>query len=60
MGDGASWWVVPWSSAWRLAVLRGRGTEGEKPLWSRHRGVVPDRARLRKEARVVVQGARVL
>ena len=28
------------------AALRGQGTEGEKPLWSRRRGVVPRRGRL--------------
>jgi hypothetical protein len=42
-----------------LALLCGQGTEGEKPLWSRRRGVVPRRAWLRKGARVLAQGARV-
>jgi hypothetical protein len=41
-----------------LAALCCQGIEGEKPLWPRDRGVVPRRVRLRKEARVVVQGAR--
>jgi hypothetical protein len=43
-----------------FAAGRGQGTEGEKPLWERRRAVVLRRERLRKEARVSAQGARVL
>jgi hypothetical protein len=42
-----------------LAALRGQGSEGVKPLWSRGRGVVPRRERLRSPARVLAQGARI-
>ena len=35
-------WVVRVAAA----GLRGQGTEGEKPLWLRRRGVVPRRGRL--------------
>jgi hypothetical protein len=33
-----------------LAALRGQGNDAEKPLWSRQRGVVPRRVRLRRRA----------
>jgi hypothetical protein len=51
--------VLSWSSASRPVALRGQGIEGDKPLGWRCRGVVPRRGRLRRGARVVVQGARV-
>jgi hypothetical protein len=66
MVDGAPRRTAPHRTAPHRAALRAaqaaprsRGTEGEKPLWPRDRGVVPRRVRLRKGARVVVQGARV-